>query len=98
MVPLVITESLDHCDSPEHLLVLGAGYVGLELAQAMRRFGSRVTIIDRNARMLADREDEDVSQSIYDLFRDEGIELVLGAQVISVEGESSIDVKITVIH
>jgi len=51
---------------------LGGGYIGLELAQAMRRFGSRVTIIDRNER-LAHREDEDVSEGLTDLCQAEGI-------------------------
>jgi pyruvate/2-oxoglutarate dehydrogenase complex dihydrolipoamide dehydrogenase (E3) component len=58
--PLTHIEALELDTVPEHLLVLGGGYVGLELAQAMRRFGSRVTFIDRNDR-LAHRGDEDVS-------------------------------------
>jgi pyruvate/2-oxoglutarate dehydrogenase complex dihydrolipoamide dehydrogenase (E3) component len=51
---------LDHV--PKHLLILGGGYVGLELAQAMRRFDSGVTIIERNKR-LAHREDPDISEA-----------------------------------
>ena len=82
---------LDHV--PGHLIVLGGGFVGLELSQAMRRFGSRVTIIDHHDR-LAPAEDEDVSQALQELFRDEGIELVLGAQVRSVEGKSGQSVKL----
>src|ERR1700726_1461156 len=70
--PLTHIEALDLDHIPGHLLIIGGGYVGLELAQAMRRFGSRVTIIDRNAR-LAHREDEDVSKALEDLFRDEGV-------------------------
>src|SRR5579862_1435546 len=76
--PMTHVEALELDHIPEHLLVLGGGYVGLELAQAARRFGSRVTVIDHTKR-LAHREDEDVSQALEDLFRDEGIELVLGA-------------------
>ena len=56
-------EALELDIVPEHLLVLGGGYIGLEFAQAMRRFGSRVTIIERNA-ALAHREDPDVSEAL----------------------------------
>jgi pyruvate/2-oxoglutarate dehydrogenase complex dihydrolipoamide dehydrogenase (E3) component len=55
---------------PEHLIVIGGGYVGLELSQAMRRFGSDVSVIDRNNRLLH-REDEDVSEGLRGLFDDE---------------------------
>ncbi len=91
--PLTHIEALELDELPEHLLVLGGGYVGLELAQAMRRFGSKVTVIDRNARV-ASREDEDVSDAIRDLFHDEGIDLVLNARVSSVSGESGRSVRV----
>ena len=61
---------------PEHLIVLGGGYVGLELAQAMRRFGSEVTVIERGPQ-LAGREDPDVAAALLELFRDEGIKVLL---------------------
>jgi pyruvate/2-oxoglutarate dehydrogenase complex dihydrolipoamide dehydrogenase (E3) component len=61
--PLTHIELLELDIIPAHLLILGGGYVGLEFAQAMRRFGSRVTIIDRNDR-LAHHEDKDVSESL----------------------------------
>ena len=57
--PLTHIEALELDEIPEHLLVVGGGYVGVELAQAMRRFGSKVTIIDRNGRLMS-REDPDV--------------------------------------
>jgi pyruvate/2-oxoglutarate dehydrogenase complex dihydrolipoamide dehydrogenase (E3) component len=95
--PLTHIESLELDHIPEHLLVLGGGYVGLELAQAMCRFGSRVTIIERNGR-LAYREDEDVSESLHDLCRDEGIALVMGAKVTSVEGKSGQSVKLRAVQ
>jgi pyruvate/2-oxoglutarate dehydrogenase complex dihydrolipoamide dehydrogenase (E3) component len=91
--PLTHIEALELDHLPEHLLVLGGGYIGLELAQAMRRFGSKVTIIERNER-LAHREDEDVSAGLGDLCQDEGIELVFGARVTSVEGKSGESVKV----
>ena len=71
--PLTHIEALELDRIPEHLLVLGGGYVGLELSQAMRRFGSRVTVIERNPR-LVHREDEDISEALHELFKDEGIE------------------------
>src|SRR5262249_2935052 len=95
--PLTHIEALELDHLPKHLLVLGGGYVGLELAQAMRRFGSRVTIIERNER-LAHREDEDISEALQDLCHDEGIELVMGAQVTSVEGKSGQSVKLQMVQ
>ncbi len=69
--PLTHVEALELDEVPEHLLVIGGGYVGLELSQAMRRFGSKVSVIDRNDRLLH-REDEDVTEAIGTLFEDEG--------------------------
>ena len=76
--PMTHVEVLDLQRLPEHLIVLGGGYVGLELAQAMRRFGSRVTLITRDPQ-LAPKEDADVAQAILELFRDEGIEFCSAA-------------------
>jgi pyruvate/2-oxoglutarate dehydrogenase complex dihydrolipoamide dehydrogenase (E3) component len=73
--------------------VLGGGFVGLEFAQAMRRFGSQVTVIERNARLLHG-EDEDVSIAMHELFRDEGINLLTSTRVNRVEGESGKSVKL----
>ncbi len=71
--PLTHVKALDLDHLPEHLIVLGGGYVGLELAQAFRRFGSRVTVVERNGSLIH-REDPDVTEAIERLFRDEGIE------------------------
>ncbi len=95
--PLTHIEALELDHIPEHLLVIGGGYVGLELAQAMRRFGSRVTVIDRNPR-LAHNEDEDVSQALHDLFRDEGIDIVTSGHVGGVEGQSGQSVKLRILQ
>jgi len=75
--------------------VIGGGYVGLELSQAMRRFGSKVSVIDRNDRLLH-REDEDVSEGLRSLFEDEGIDIVLNARIKSVSGKSGEAVKILI--
>ncbi len=85
--PMTHIEALELDHVPEHLLVLGGGYVGLELAQAMRRFDSRVTVMERNDR-LASREDEDVSEALHQLFQDEGIDILTNAESSRVEGES----------
>ena len=91
--PLTHIDALDLDHLPEHLLIIGGGYIGLELAQAMRRFGSRVTIIERNAR-LARREDEDVTEMLSDIFRGEGIDIVTGAAITNIEGKSGARVRL----
>jgi pyruvate/2-oxoglutarate dehydrogenase complex dihydrolipoamide dehydrogenase (E3) component len=80
-------EALELDETPKHLIVIGAGYVGLELSQAMRRFGSNVTVIDRNGR-LAHHEDDDVTEGLYGLFKDEGIDILLNARLQRVSGKS----------
>jgi pyruvate/2-oxoglutarate dehydrogenase complex dihydrolipoamide dehydrogenase (E3) component len=91
--PLTHIEALDLDHLPEHLLIIGGGYIGLELAQAMRRFGSKVTIIERNSR-LAHREDSDVTDLLNEIFRDEGIEIVTSATINNIEGKSGDRAKI----
>lgn len=92
--PLTHVEALELDVVPEHLIVLGAGYVGLEFAQAMRRFGSRVTLVDRNHRVIH-REDDDTTQGLQRLFEDEGIELILNAKVKGIVGVSGESVRVT---
>src|SRR5437870_6460186 len=69
--PLTHIEALELDEIPEHLLVVGAGYVGVEMSQAMRRFGSKVTMIDRNGRLMS-KEDPDVCDALRSLLADEG--------------------------
>jgi pyruvate/2-oxoglutarate dehydrogenase complex dihydrolipoamide dehydrogenase (E3) component len=92
--PLTHIEALELDRVPEHLIVLGGGFVGLEFAQAMRRFGSRVTVIDRNRRLIH-REDPDISGAMLELFRDEGIDVLTETRLIRVEGKSGDSVKLT---
>jgi pyruvate/2-oxoglutarate dehydrogenase complex dihydrolipoamide dehydrogenase (E3) component len=61
---------------PEHLLVLGGGYIGLEFAQMFRRFGSRVTVVQRGPQLLP-LEDEDIAGAVLELLREDGIEVLL---------------------
>ena len=93
--PLTHIEALELDEVPEHLIVIGGGYVGLELSQAMRRFGSNVSIIDRNDRVLH-REDEDISEGLRSLFEDEGIRVILNTRVKSVSGKSGNAVKVVI--
>jgi pyruvate/2-oxoglutarate dehydrogenase complex dihydrolipoamide dehydrogenase (E3) component len=91
--PLTHVEALELDSVPDHLLILGGGYVGLEFAQAMRRLGSRVTIMERNDR-LVHREDQDVSQALTQLFQDEGIVTVANTNLGRVEGKSGQGVRL----
>jgi len=94
-VPLTHIEALELDRVPPHLIVLGGGYVGLELAQAYRRFGSRVTLVERAAQ-LAGREDADVCDAIARMFRDEGIDVLVAAETLRVKGRSGEGVRIDV--
>ena len=91
--PLTHIEALELDKIPEHLLVMGGGYVGVELSQAMRRFGSKVTVIDRNERLMS-REDKDVCEALGNLLADEDIEIVLNARIKRVSGKSGDSVSI----
>src|SRR5262249_34978096 len=85
--PMTHIEALNLERLPGHLVVLGGGYVGLEFAQAMRRFGSRVTVVQRGPRLL-EREDSDVSEALQELMKDEGIDVLSQSEVLSVKGRS----------
>ncbi len=91
--PLTHIEALELDYIPEHFLVLGGGYIGLELAQAMRRFGSRVTIVERDDR-LVQQEDQDVSDELQKLLQNEGINILTNMNINRIEGKSGKWVKI----
>ena len=93
--PLTNIEALELGRLPAQLIVLGGGYVGLEFAQAYRRFGSRVTVLEHGPQ-LAGREDPDVADAIGRLFADEGIDVLLSAEVQKVEGKSGESVRLHV--
>jgi pyruvate/2-oxoglutarate dehydrogenase complex dihydrolipoamide dehydrogenase (E3) component len=93
--PLTHIEALELDRVPAHLIVLGGGYVGLELAQAFRRFGSGVTIVEHGPQ-LAGREDPDVADTILQVFRTEGIEVLFSAETLRVQGRSGERVSLLV--
>ncbi|MHB1666194.1 MAG: FAD-containing oxidoreductase [Thiomonas sp.] len=69
---------------PEHLVIVGGSYIGLEFAQMMRRFGAAVTVVEKSARLLA-REDADVSEAIRGILEAEGVRFELGAECLSLD-------------
>lgn len=78
-IPVLNSTSIMELDAvPEHLLIVGGGYVGLEFGQMFRRFGSRVTIIQRGTHLLS-REDDDIADAVADILREDGIEILLQA-------------------
>ncbi len=93
--PMSHIEALELDRVPGHLIILGGGYVGLEFGQAMRRFGSQVTVIERGPQ-LASREDQDVGEALLELFRDEGIDVLLHSQLTKVTGISGESTRVQV--
>ena len=93
--PLTHIEALELDYLPSHLIVLGGGYVGLELAQAYRRFGSRVTVIEPGPQLMS-REDPDVADEVQRILSDEGIRFLLAAEALHVDGRSGEEVSLVV--
>ena len=93
--PLTNIEALELDYLPPHLIVLGGGYVGLEFAQAYRRFGSNVTVIEHGLQLMG-REDPDVSEALQGILADEGIQFLIGAQIARVQGRSGKEVALVV--
>ena len=93
--PLTHVEALELDHLPLHLLIIGGGYSGLEFAQAFRRFGSNVTVIESGPKILG-REDLDVAQEMVRILSDEGIEIVAGAELLQVRGRSGEKVSLVV--
>ena len=93
--PLTHIEVLELDRLPAHLIVLGGGYVSLEFAQAYRRFGSRVTVVEHGPQ-LAGREDPDVADALLQIFRTEGIDMLLSAETLQVQGRAGEHVSLRV--
>jgi pyruvate/2-oxoglutarate dehydrogenase complex dihydrolipoamide dehydrogenase (E3) component len=93
--PMTHIEALELDRLPEHLIVIGGGYVGLEFAQAHRRFGARVTVVQQASHLLP-REDADVSEELQRILEGEGIEVLASAEMASVNGRSGSSVRMVV--
>jgi len=86
-VPYFTNSSMMEVDFlPDHLLIVGGSYIGLEFAQAYRRFGARVTVVEMAERLIA-REDQDVSDAVREILEAEGIDVRLNAKCLAVERE-----------
>jgi pyruvate/2-oxoglutarate dehydrogenase complex dihydrolipoamide dehydrogenase (E3) component len=95
-VPVLDSTSIMELDQlPEHLIIVGGGYIGLEFGQMFRRFGSEVTIIQHSARLLTN-EDEDVSDEVASILRDEGITVLTASTPVAVEPADGGRVRLTV--
>ena len=95
-VPTLDSTSIMELDTvPEHLLIIGGGYVGLEFGQMFRRFGSQVTVIQRGAFLLS-REDPDVAGEVVHILREDGIEVLLETKPVRVEQTAQGTIHLTV--
>lgn len=95
-VPTLNSTTVMELDAvPEHLLVLGGGYVGLEFAQMFRRFGSEVTVIQHGPRLLG-REDEDVAAEVAEIMRQEGVAVLLETTTLCADLTQDNDIRLTV--
>src|SRR5260370_11314369 len=93
--PLTHIEALELDYLPPHLIVFGGGYVGLELAQTYRRFGSRVTIIQSGSQLMV-REDPDVANEMQRILSEEGIQILVATETLNVQGRSGEEVSVIV--
>ncbi|HEY1922806.1 MAG TPA: FAD-dependent oxidoreductase, partial [Tepidisphaeraceae bacterium] len=93
--PLTHIEVLELDRLPDHLIVIGGGYVGLEFAQAYRRFGSRVTVIQHGLQLLAN-QDPDIAAEILRIFSAEGIDVIAPADILRADGCSGTAVTLLV--
>ena len=89
------TTIMELAEVPEHLLILGGGYVGLEFAQMFRRFGSEVTVVQRDKQLLT-REDTDVAEAVAEVLREDGVGVLLETQAERVEQTEDAEILLTI--
>lgn len=95
-VPVLNSTTIMELDNvPEHLLIVGGGYVGLEFGQMFRRFGSQVTVVQRGARLLS-REDKDVAEEVAKILREDSVEILLQTKLKRVAKDASGKIHLTV--
>jgi pyruvate/2-oxoglutarate dehydrogenase complex dihydrolipoamide dehydrogenase (E3) component len=95
-IPVLDSTSIMELDSvPEHLLCIGGGYIGLEFGQMFRRFGSKVTVIQRGGHLLA-REDDDVADEVAKILREDGVEILLNTTTKGAEKAADGKLQLTV--
>ncbi len=95
-VPTLDSTSIMELDTlPQHLLVLGGGYVGLEFSQMFRRFGSEITVVHHGKQLLG-REDPDVAEEVTKILREDGVEVVLDGETVKVDQSADGHVQLTV--
>ncbi|GHO56949.1 mercuric reductase [Ktedonobacter robiniae] len=95
-IPTLNSTSIMELDTvPEHLLIIGGGYIGLEFGQMFRRFGSQVTLIQRGARLLS-REDKDVAEEVAKILREDGVEVFLQTKLKRVAKDANGKIHLTV--
>lgn len=92
---LTSTSILELDKVPEHLLIIGANYIGLEFGQMFRRFGSKVTLLEKSPRILS-REDKDIADSVHKILTDEDISLLTNAQAIGFKKTAKGNIKATI--
>jgi pyruvate/2-oxoglutarate dehydrogenase complex dihydrolipoamide dehydrogenase (E3) component len=91
--PLTNIEALELDRLPEHLIVIGGGYVGLEFAQAYRRFGSQVTLLQHGPQLLAN-QDPEVAEELLQILSAEGVDVIAPAEILRVDGHSGVAVRV----
>ena len=97
-VPSLTNSSIMNVDFlPEHLIIIGGSYIGLEFAQMYRRFGSRVTVVEKAPRLIA-REDEDVSNAIREILEAEGIQIRLNAECITARRQATMSWSVWIVR
>ncbi|KAH7390324.1 FAD-dependent pyridine nucleotide-disulfide oxidoreductase [Cadophora sp. MPI-SDFR-AT-0126] len=92
--PLTHIEILELDVLPSHLIILGGGYIGLEFAQAMRRLGAEVTVLERNTRLLK-KEDKDIVAALQDVLENDGVKIFTSTTITNVTGQSGTTVTLT---
>ncbi|MFP3605973.1 dihydrolipoyl dehydrogenase family protein [Paraburkholderia sp. SIMBA_053] len=93
--PLTHVEAIQLDAIPSHLIVIGGGYIGLEMAQAFRALGAKVTLLQRESRV-ALREDIDVSRAIADVLKEDGVDVRTDVEIVAVTGRSGEDVSVEI--